>query len=77
MASGHSWRVTNVLMDQTINTGANDTVVGNYVYFMTGDGWEGNVFIPANKWSHAAVADAIRPAAKQLDEVGKLSEGMS
>ncbi len=74
--AGHSWKVTNVITDQTVNTGANDTQVGNTVYFVTGDGNEGSVFIPANRWTHQNVKDAIRPEAIKLDEIAKLSENM-
>ncbi len=70
----HSWRVTNIITDQTVNTGSNDTQVGNTVHYITGDGNEGSVFIPANRWTHENVKDTIRHSAKQLDEIAKLAE---
>jgi len=73
---GHSWRISNIISDQTVNTGSNDTQVGSTVHFITGDGWEGSVFIPDNKWNHEHIKTAVRQRAKQLDEVGKLSEGI-
>jgi len=73
--TGLSWEVTSVQPDQTINTDANQTVVGAYVYFKTGHGNSGNVFIPNNQFNKETVAEKVRAAAKQLDEISRLSEG--
>ncbi len=74
--AGHSWEIVDIVTDQTVNTGSNNTQVGSTVHFRTGDGWEGSVFIPDSKWNHDNIKHAVRERAKQLDEAGKLSEGM-
>lgn len=76
MAPRHSWRVESVKTDQTVNTPSNDTVVGVYVYYVTGEGNHGAVFLANDKFNHANVTAAIREDAKKLDEIGALSEGM-
>lgn len=71
-----SWQVERVVVDQTTNTPAGDTVVGNYVYYVTGDGNHGVVFVSNDKFNAKNVAEAIRPDAKRLDEVAALTENM-
>lgn len=71
-----SWQVERVLVDQTVNTPAGDTVVGSYVYYVTGQGNHGVVFVPNDKFSPKHVADAIRPHARVLDDIAALAEGM-
>ena len=74
--SALSWQVERVVTDQTINTPAGDTVVGNYVYYVTGNGNHGVVFVQSGKFTSKHVADAIRADAKVLDDISSLSEGM-
>lgn len=76
MAPRHSWSVESVATDQTINTPSNQTVVGAYVYFVTGEGNHGAVFLSNDKFNHANVTAAVRAEAKKLDEIAALSEGM-
>lgn len=76
MAGRTSWQVERVIVDQTVNTPAGDTVVGNYVYFVTGQGNHGVVFISNDHFNPKHVAEQIRPAAQKLDEVAQLSEGI-
>jgi len=61
--------------DQTVNTPANQTIVGSYVYFITGDGNHGTVFVSNDKFNEKNVAEAIRAEAKKIDLVGRLREG--
>lgn len=76
MADRLSWQVERVVTDQTVNTPSGDTLVVNYVYYVTGDGNHGVVYIPTDKWDTKRVAETIRPAARLLDEVASLAEGM-
>jgi hypothetical protein len=76
MADRHSWTVTGMATDQTVNTPANQTVVGVYVYFRTGDGNHGAVFVPNDKFTHENVRVTVQQEAKKIDLVGRLSEGM-
>lgn len=77
MADRLTWQVERVVTDQTINTAAGDTLVVNYVYFVTGDGNHGVVYCPTDKFSKKEVADLIRPNARKLDEIASLAEGMA
>lgn len=76
MADRLSWQVERVLVDQTTNTPAGDTVVGSLVYYVTGDGNHGVVFVPNDRFNAKNVADAIRPDARRLDEVAALAENV-
>jgi len=71
-----SWQTERVVTDQVINTPAGDTVVGNYVYYVTGEGNHGVVFVSADKWNTKHVTERVRADAKQLDEIAALTEGM-
>lgn len=76
MARGLSWEVESVKTDQTINTPSNDTVVGAYVYFVTGEGNHGAVFLSNDKFNSANVTAAIHREAKKLDDISNLSHNM-
>ena len=71
------WTVVAQVTDQIINTNAGQTVVGTYVYFVTGDGNEGSVFIADQHYNAATVKNAIHAKAALLDEVGRLGVGIS
>lgn len=71
------WTVTAQVTDQIVNTNAGQTVVGAYVYFITGDGNEGSVFIPDTHYNAATVKAAVEAKAALLDEVGRLGVGIS
>lgn len=76
MADRLSWQVERVLVDQTINTPAGDTIVVNYIYYVTGDGNHGVVYVPVDRFNEKNVADAIRPDAKRLDAIAALAENV-
>lgn len=76
MAGRLSWTITATVTDQTINTDASQTVVGAYVYFRTGKGNTGNVFIPNNQFTIENVKVQVRATAKLLDDINDLSENM-
>lgn len=70
------WQVTGQATDQVINTQSGQTIVGVQVFFITGEGWEGSVFVPQTIYPNKEkVREMIRHAARQLDEVGSLAEG--
>lgn len=72
--AGHSgWTVVSQVTDQIINTNAGQSVVGTYVYFITGDGNEGTVFVPDVHYNAKTVATMIEAKADVLDEVGRLA----
>jgi len=45
------------------------------VYFVTGEGNHGAVFLSNDKFTHENVKTAVRNEAKKLDEISNLSEG--
>lgn len=71
MASG--WTVTAQVTDQVIVTNAGQTVVGTYVYFTTGDGNNGNVFVPDEHYSAKKVRQMVHAKAELIDEIGNLA----
>lgn len=71
MASG--WQVTSQVTDQLITTLAGQVVTGTYVYFITGEGQEGSVFVPDQHYNAATVRKMIQARADVLDEVYKLA----
>lgn len=75
MAGRLSWQVERVVVDQTTNTSAGDTVVGSYVYYVTGAGNHGVVFVPNDKFTEEHVTEEIRRSARRLDAVAALAEG--
>lgn len=68
------WIITSQLSDQFENTSAGQTVLGVRVYFITGDGNEGSVFVPDNLYKTKEVQERVRKRAELIDEVGRLSE---
>lgn len=74
--AGHSgWRVTQQITDQIINTAGGLTQTGVQVYFVTGNGNEGSVFVPNQIYAKTeTVRRLVAAAATQLDDVGRLAE---
>jgi hypothetical protein len=75
MAAHSGWTVTAQVTDQVINTNAGQTVVGTYIYIVTGEGQEGSVFVPDTIYHDVKKVTAmLRAKAIQLDAVAKLAE---
>lgn len=74
MAARSGWTITSQLADQFENTNAGQTVLGVRVYFITGNGNEGSVFVPDNLYTTKNVQERVRKRAQLIDEVGELSE---
>lgn len=75
MATGSGWQVTGQLANQVKNTPTGSTVDGTYVFFTTGDGNAGAVFVPDNIYkSKVKVRALIAEQAAALDEVGNMFE---
>lgn len=75
MANQQGWRITLQASDQYQTNAANVTQVGVQVYFITGDGNEGSVFVPNQQYNVATVRKMVEAAATLVDEVGRLSSG--
>lgn len=69
------WKITDQVTDQVKNTRAGATVTGVDVYFITGDGNEGSVFVMDQHYNAANVRKAVQAKANLIDEVGALSHG--
>ena len=73
MADHTTWQVTAQASNQTTINAASNVIEGVIVYFITGDGFEGSVFIPNTQFTEARVKAAIDEAAVKLDRVGRLT----
>lgn len=69
------WTITAQLTDQVIVTDAGRAVTGVQVFFITGDGNEGSVFIADNHYTLKVVKPAIDAKAALIDTVGSLTAG--
>jgi hypothetical protein len=69
------WIVTSQLTDQVIVTAAGQAVTGVQIFFITGQGNEGSIFITNNHYTPKVVKPAIHAAAAQIDTIGQLSSG--
>jgi hypothetical protein len=69
------WRVVSQLTDQVIVTAAGQAITGVQIFFITGDGNEGSIFVANNHYTLKAVKPLIHAAAAQIDTVGVLASG--
>lgn len=70
-----SWSVTGQVTGQIVTTDSGQVVEGVAVYFVTGDGNSGSVFVPqAHYHNTAKVKELIRAEARQIDAIGSLAE---
>jgi hypothetical protein len=69
------WRITDQVTDQVQNTRAGATVTGVMVYFITGEGNEGSVFVVNQHYNAKNVRRAVQAQADLLDEIGGLAHG--
>lgn len=58
--------------DQYDFTNPGSPVLGTIVYFQTGAGNNGSVFVPATRYNVKNIHAAIKAAAEVIDEVGSL-----
>lgn len=70
-----SWTVTGQVTDQVRVTDAGQTIEGAQVYFTTGEGQTGSVFVPDTQYTEAKVRQMIEHRAAQLDAVFNLASG--
>ena len=64
------WRVTSQLTDQVQITAAGQAVTGVQIFFVTGDGNEGSIFVASNHYTIKAVKPMIHAAAAKIDTIG-------
>lgn len=69
------WRVTSQLYDQVSINAAGLAITGVQIFFITGDGNEGSVFVAQNHYNEKVVKPAINAAAGLLDTIGALGSG--
>jgi hypothetical protein len=75
--SGHSYQVASQLVNQTVPDAAGNVIVGSYIYFLTGDGNTGVIFVPDNLLTEAHVKQELQAATRKLDRIGRLAESFS
>ena len=69
-----TWTVTGQNEQTNIQPGG-QPVKGMQVFFTTGGGHAGSVFVPYSQYTTANVRNLINPVAAQIDAVGALSSG--
>jgi len=69
------WRITSQVTDQLETTQAGAVLTGVRIYYITGEGNEGSVFVANQHYNVHNVRNAVKAAAQLLDEVGRLVEG--
>lgn len=72
--AGSGWTVTSQTPNQMIVTDAGVSEQGTYVYFRTGNGHAGSVFVPDNHYNAKNVRQMIAAKAALIDEVGALTQ---
>lgn len=73
----HSYQITGTIPDQTRLGGANNVIVGTLIYFLTGAGNSGVVFIPDNLLSEHHVKETVRAEVRKIDTLNALAEEFS
>jgi hypothetical protein len=70
----HAWQVVDTVHDQVINTSANQTITGSYVYFLIADlGETASVFVPDSMYAQTDhVKNMIEQRVHQLVRVRDL-----
>jgi len=71
------WQVVRQAPDQYDPNNLSNPVTGVIVYFVTGDGNEGSVFVPHTRYTAHNVQLAVAAQAKVVDDIGRLSHGMT
>jgi hypothetical protein len=72
MATG-SYTVTSQAVDQYDFSAPGNPVLGTVVYFVTGNGHQGSVFVPQARYTINNVKTLVEGAAKSLDAVGSIT----
>lgn len=69
------WVITSQIHDQTRNDAAGNTLVGALIYFTTGNGNQGVVFVTDNLLTTKHVVTVVQAQANLIDDIGALSHG--
>jgi hypothetical protein len=77
MAAAGNYEITSQATDQYDFSSPGTPVLGVQVYFKTGDGNAGSVFVPQARYGVTMVRELVEAAAKELDGVGRLAGGYS
>jgi hypothetical protein len=71
--AAYTYTVTSQVPDQYDFTNPGNPTLGTIVYFQTGEGNTGSVFVAAAHYTVANVRTAVAAKAKLLDEVSAIS----
>lgn len=69
------WTVTAQLTDQVIITDAGRAVTGVQIFFITGDGNEGSIFVADNHYTVKTVKPMLDAKAALIDTIGSQASG--
>jgi hypothetical protein len=69
----YTWQITSQQTGQTVLDAAGNVIQGSYVYYTTGQGNQGVIFIPDNLRTTKYVAAQVAAQAKLLDDIGNLT----
>lgn len=69
------WAVTDQAADQVVISPAGQAVTGTYVYFATGEGNQGSVFVDDPHYTEKNVHSAVTARAELMDRIGRLTKG--
>lgn len=73
MPSNSGWIVTSQQANQVILDNAANPSVGTYIYYTTGEGNQGVVFLPDSHRSEKHARKAVDADADILDTIGRMS----
>ena len=73
MAATGSYTITRQATDQYDFTVPGNPVIGTQVYFTTGEGNTGSVFIPQAQYKETVIHSLVAAYAKALDTVGNMT----
>jgi hypothetical protein len=73
MATTGTYTITRQATDQYNFDTPGNPVLGTQVYFTTGEGNQGSVFIPQAQYKETVIHTMVASYAKALDTVGKMT----
>lgn len=68
-----SWTITSDLPDQFSSSGTATPVLGHMIYFLTGNGNSGSVFVADPHYNVASVKAAVQTKANLVDQINALT----
>jgi hypothetical protein len=73
MATAGTYTITRQATDQYDFTVPGNPVIGTQIYFTTGQGNQGSVFVPQSQYKETVIHSLVASYAKALDTVGGMT----